>query len=246
MDGQLIKLESLPSKGKTYPQDMEIYVKPLSIKEQMDMDRYGITQAEYYQIVLDGITIKGNYNVNKLWFYDVQFMDLVRRLYTFDIDEEIEVTDYPCSDRYCTGTVNYLFTIDQIQYTDFPDDIFGKEFTFSDGLTVTVQPLTILDFITLSKKYASNGKQIPSSETLLSYFVYCIKEIKDRTFKDEKHRAEFLIEYLGGLTKYKDQKVLRQIEDETTISMVPFKAVCPECGAEVEVKVTPYSTFRQD
>jgi len=247
MDGQLVRITDLPSKGVTYPSDMELYVKPLSIKEQMEMDRYGISQAEYYQILLDGITIKGNYNVNKLWYYDVQFMDIVRRLFTFDTEEEITIIDYPCSDRYCNGKVNYSFTIDQIHYQDFPEDIFGKEYTFSDGLTVVVEPITILDFITLSKKYVTNGNNNNQySDALLAYFTYCIKEVKDRTFKDEKHKADFLVEYLGGLTKYKDQKLLRQIEEDTVVDIVPFKAVCPECGAEIEVKVTPYSTFQQD
>jgi len=246
MDGQLVRLTDLPSKGKTYPDDMEIYVKPLSIKEQMEMDRYGISQAEYYQILLDGITIKGNYNVNNLWYHDVQFMDIIRRLYTFDQEEEIEIVGYPCSDRYCSGKINYRFTVDQIHYSDFPEDIFGKEYTFSDGLTVVVFPLTILDFINLSKKYVSNGQSANHSNALLSYFTYCIKEVKDRTFKDDKHQAEFLIDYLGSLTKYKDQKLLHQIEDDTVVGVLPFKAKCPECGAEVEVKVTPYSTFQQD
>lgn len=246
MEGQLVRLTDLPSKGVTYPDDMELYVKPLSIREQMEMDRYGISQAEYYQILLDGITIRGNYNVNKLWFHDVQFMDIIRRLFTFDTEEEIVVSDYPCDDRYCTGKINYTFTVDQIQYTDFPEDIFGKEYTFSDGLTVVVEPLTILDFINLSKKYATNGANKNYSDTLLSYFTYCIKEVKDRTFKDDKHRTEFLTEYLGGLTKHKDQKLLRQIELDTVVDIIPFKAKCPECGAEIEVKVTPSSSFQQD
>ena len=109
MEGQLVRLTDLPSRGVTYPDDMELYVKPLSIREQMEMDRYGISQAEYYQILLDGITIRGNYNVNKLWFHDVQFMDIIRRLFTFDTEEEIVVSDYPCDDRYCTGKVILLF-----------------------------------------------------------------------------------------------------------------------------------------
>ena len=36
MEGQLVALDVLPSKGEIYPKDIEIYVKPLSIKQQMD------------------------------------------------------------------------------------------------------------------------------------------------------------------------------------------------------------------
>ena len=45
MDGQLVRVDQLPSKGKVYPEDIEIYVKPLTIKEQMDMSRYGVSEA---------------------------------------------------------------------------------------------------------------------------------------------------------------------------------------------------------
>ena len=62
MEGQLVKLTDLPSKGVKYPQDIEIYVRPLSIKQQMDMDRYGVSQAEYYNILLNGIAIHGDFN----------------------------------------------------------------------------------------------------------------------------------------------------------------------------------------
>ena len=57
MDGQRVDLLDLPSKGYSYPKDIEIYVRPLTIKEQIDMERYGISDAEYYNLILTGITI---------------------------------------------------------------------------------------------------------------------------------------------------------------------------------------------
>ena len=41
-------------------------MKPLSIKEQIDMERYGISEAEYFKTVLDGVTIRGDFNKNNL------------------------------------------------------------------------------------------------------------------------------------------------------------------------------------
>jgi hypothetical protein len=46
MDGQLVELLNLPSKGYSYPKDIEIYVKPLSIKEQIDPWSGNILRAE--------------------------------------------------------------------------------------------------------------------------------------------------------------------------------------------------------
>ena len=52
------------------------------------MDRYGITQAEYFQIILNGITIHGNFNKNNLLHADVQFMDIVRKEEGIDASRE--------------------------------------------------------------------------------------------------------------------------------------------------------------
>ena len=69
MDGQLVKFEYLPSQGRQYPDEIEIYIKPISLREQIDMDRYGISQAEYYQQALNGITVKGNFDKANLLDY---------------------------------------------------------------------------------------------------------------------------------------------------------------------------------
>lgn len=246
MQGQLVKFEHLPSKGKTYPEDIEIYIKPLTVREQIEMDRYGISQAEYYQQVLNGITIKGDFNKEDLYFYDVQFIDLIRRLYTFDVEEEIAITEYPCSTPYCNGEISYKFTIDQIQFTDFKEDIFGKTFTFSDGLEVVVNPITVLDFIKLCKKYMTNKKDKMDSDAVLAYYTKCIVEVKDREFKSREKRDEFLIEYLGNLTKNKDTKLLKKMEEETSSHIVPFETVCPICGEVVEVGLFPSANFQQE
>jgi len=244
MDGQLISLEQLPSKGKFYPKDIEIYVKPLPIKQQMDMDRYGISQAEYYQILLDGITIRGDFDKNQLFFYDVHFLDLVRRLFTFDPEERITMRDIPCTNPYCEEKLRAEFFTNSLECTDFPDDIFNKEFTFSDGLTIVVAPLTITEFIDMSKQYITNKKGT-MSDTLIAYFAYCTKQVKERQFKDTAHMRRFLMEYFANLYKHSDARILRQIERETVSKVKPITVICPSCGENVEVEVTPSQTFWQ-
>lgn len=244
MDGQLIKLEQLPSKGKMYPDNIEIYVAPLSIKQQMDMDRYGVSQAEYYNILLQGITIHGDFDKNDLLFYDVHFLDLVRRLFTFDPEEKITVKDINCTNPYCMGKARVDFLTAELECTDFPNDIFGKKFTFSDGLTVEVSPITISEFLDMSKKYITN-KQGSMSETLIAYFTYCVKGVEGRAFKDEAHMRRFLMDYFSNLYKHKDVKILRQIEQETVSKVKPLKVICPMCGENMEVEVTPSMTFWQ-
>ena len=246
MDGQLVSLAQLPSKGKPYPNGIEIYVRPLSIKQQMDMDRYGVSQAEYYQILLDGVTIRGEeFDKYDLLFYDVHFIDLVRRLFTFDPEEKITINNIVCGNAFCDNKkIKAEFMTSELECNDLPDDIYDKEFTFSDGLTIVISPLTIADFLDMSRQYITN-KQGTMSETLMAYFAYCTKSVKDRQFKDAEHMRRFLINYFSNLYKHKDTKILRQIEKETVSTVKPIKVICPSCGENMEVEVTPSTTFWQ-
>ena len=250
MDGQLVEFKNLPSQGYNYPEDIEIYVKPLTIKEQIDMDRYGISQAEYFQIILNGISIHGNFNKNNLLYADVQFMDVVRRLYSFDTKDKIILKGETCNYRDCKYEFDYEFSMDQIEFTDFNKDIFGKHFTFKKGtedeLEVVVSPLTISEFISMSKKARLyQAKKTALSDTFFEYCCICIREIVGREFKDDKDRDSFLKGYLGNLISAKDKKTLKAIEDETVVNIKPFKLICENCGRETEVVVQPTSNFQQ-
>ena len=105
MNGVLVPLKKLPSQGCQYPEDMELYVTPLSIKDQIDMDRYGISDSDYFKILLKGITLETqdvSFGKNKLIHFDVQFLDIVRRLITFDTNDKITIEGAPCRKCACT------------------------------------------------------------------------------------------------------------------------------------------------
>ena len=249
MDGQRVDFEFLPSKGLVYPEDIEIYVKPLSVKEQIDMERYGISDAEYFQIILDGITIRGAFNKNDLLHSDVQFMDIVRRLYTFDTNDSITIKDYECPYGDCEGKIDYSFKIDEIEFTDFNEDIFNKEFVLREGtedeVTVVVSPLTSAEYIRMSRQMKKPSKKEALSTMYTDYLCTCIREVKDREYKDLKDRNAFLKKLIDETYMAKHKKVLKQIVEESIVKVKPFQAVCPECGRIVEVEVTPSSNFQQ-
>lgn len=249
MDGQRVDFEYLPSRGVKYPDDIEIYIKPLSVKEQIDMERYGISDAEYFQMILDGITIKGNFNKNNLLHSDVQFIDIIRRLYTFDTDDKITIKDYECPFNDCDGKIDYSFSIDQIEFTDFNEDIFDKEFILREGtddeVTVTVSPLTSAEYIRMSKQMKKPSKKDALSTMYTDYLCACIRDIKDREFRNEAERNAFLRKLIDETCMAKHKKVLKQIVEETIVKAKPFMAVCPECGRVVEVEVRPSSNFQQ-
>lgn len=249
MDGQRVDFHYLPSQGVMYPDDIEIYVKPLSVKEQIDMERYGISDAEYFQVILDGISIRGNFNKNNLLHSDVQFIDIIRRLYTFDTDDSITIKEYDCPFRDCEGKIDYSFKISDLTFTDFEKDIFNKEFVLREGtedeVTVVVSPLTSAEYIKMSKQFKKPSKKDALSTMYTDYLCACIREIKGREFRDEKARNDFLKNLIDGTYMNKHKKVLKQIVDETIVKVKPFTTVCPECGRVVEVEVRPTSNFQQ-
>ena len=249
MDGQRVDFQYLPSHGVKYPDDIEIYVKPLSVKEQIDMERYGISDAEYFQILLNGVTIHGTFNKNNLLQSDVQFLDIVRRLYTFDTNDKITITDYKCPYSDCTGKVDYSFSIDEIDFTEFNEDIFGKEFVLREGtedeVTVTVSPLTSAEYIEMSKKFKNKARKDAMSAMYGDYLCACIREVKDREFKSLNDRNVFLRKLIEETYMAKHKKVFEQIVNETIIKVKPFETICPECGRVVEVEVRPSCNFQQ-
>lgn len=52
-----VPLDILPSKGVPYPQNIEILVAPMRIRERRQLD--GATQGTYYEKLLEGIEIHG-------------------------------------------------------------------------------------------------------------------------------------------------------------------------------------------
>lgn len=253
-----INIDELPSKGLAYPEDISIQVEPVSIRQQMDMDRYGISYEEYYKILLEGIHVEG-FKKYDLLLYDVQYIDLIRRFFSFDTKSKIIAKDCYCpmvAYKECDYKTDYEFYANQVSFTEYGEDVFkdieidegktikGKEYTFDDGLSVVVAPLTIKEFIDMMRKTTSK-KDIKQSEILLSFYSYAIKYVYNREYKDDKHRREFITNYVGDLYKSKDRDILINIEKELNCSVRPFITECPKCGATMEVIVTPSTTFHQ-
>lgn len=250
MSGVTIPLEKLPSRGETYPSDMELIVHPITIKDQIDMDRYGISDTEYFQTLLKGVEIKGNFNKGSLFHSDVQFLDIVRRLICFDTKEDIVIEGCTCIYRDCQETFNYTFKIEDLEFEDFDKDIFNKTFKLKEGtedeLEFTVSPLTEDEYAVVSRNFNNyTDKKTQLSSMYTCYLCACIREVKGRTFKDLRDRNSFLTDYLDNITSNKDKKILKEIVDKTVIKLKPFKYKCPNCGRELEVQVTPNSNFQQ-
>lgn len=255
----------LPSKGIPYPQGIEIAVSPLSIRERRLLE--GASQSEYYRNLLQGITVRGDFNKEDLLFHDVNFLDLVRRLFTFERDKKITISNYVCP--HCGKDDNKVsFNFADLEFEDFNPEIFGKTeklkneegeeisitipgkaYTFSDGMTVYARPMTVKDYIDMATKYLTNfneaRRQEKFADLYVALFSYMIVAVKDREYKDVDARREFLCDYIGNLYKASDADILSQIETDMSIILKPIEVKCPECGNPIEVYVNPQMSFQQ-
>lgn len=248
IEGQLIKFSDLPSKGYTYPADIEIYVRPMTIKEEISssVERFETSKAIYYESLLDNIVIKGNFDKNKLLFNDIQLIDLVRRLYTFDLDETISVKDY-CCDK-CNKPIKINFKLHEVEFTDLSEDCFNKEYTFSSGLTVKVSPIEMGDFIKICRKYLTNVKMINDvpdiSNYVMAYYATSVVEVVDREFENRDTMFKFIYNYFLDLYKNKDKRTLTdELDRNITATVVPFTVECKNCSNTVEVYLDNRMTF---
>lgn len=265
-----VNISWLPSKGKAYPDTMEIFVAPMTIKEQKLLQ--GATASNYYTRLLDGIDCSGaQFRKRDLLFCDVQFLDLVRRIFTFELNKKVTVTQYPC--YHCKSrNVEVSFNVEDLEFADLKPELFGtvKSYTdnetgelveqvipgeiykFSDGLEVVVSPMTTGEFIEMAAKYVSNApededflnKQL--TDAYIGSFTYLIKSVVGRDFKDAAERRKFLFDYIGDLYKASDKKILEAIQQDVSCDIKPIITTCPDCEKEVEVYVHPSLTFRQD
>ena len=262
-----VPLDILPSKGVPYPKNIEILVAPIRIRERRQLE--GATQATYYEKLLEGIQINGGmFDKKKLLLADVQFLDLVRRIHSFDLDKDIVAKDYTCNHCGEKNDVEFKFT--DIEFEDFPLDIFetvkkgtndetgetieikypGKVYKFSDGLEVVAAPLTVGEYIQLAIKYLSNisekNMQNKIADVYIAQFAYLIKKVIGQEFISDDFRHKFICDYVSNLYKVEDERILDNIEHDTTVSIVPIKRVCNECGELMEVYVQASLTFQQE
>ncbi len=262
-----VNLKWLPSRGIPYPKNMEILVSPITIRERKLLE--GSSTTQYYRALLDGITIAGaSFKKMDLIYADVQFLDLIRRVYSFEKDKKVYVTNYNCP--HCgTPDIKPSFNCVDIEFEDLKKEVFGKEkilkdeetgeestyyvpgkeYKFSDDMVVVASPLTVGEYINLAAEYLTNMSENNLAENMADLYIgeysYLIKQIPGREFKDDSARREFLVDYLSMLYNDEDQEVLDKIESDCTSVMSPIKYICPKCGETVEVYVTPSMKFHR-
>ncbi len=257
IEGKSISVLDLPSKGYGYDtKDFEIFVKPLTLKEEMatSLERMGTTKSSYYENLLDSIEIKGNFDKRNLFYIDVQYIDLGRRLFSFELDEEIKVAEaYKCS--FCKSTLDFSFKYEELIFSDLEEGNIGKELTFSDGLTIKIKPVSMKMFLKVVREHLTNANPDKEIQNLSNFIyayracaVYEVHDSKDnikREFQSLEHMYKFMYEYLCSRYKNKDSKVMEELDKNITSTLLPLERKCQKCGEKQEVTLEPHARFQQ-
>lgn len=254
MEGKQVNLSILPSRGKLYPDDIEIFVKPMTAREEMStsLSRFGSTKSSYYETLLDNIIINGNFSKSKLLFGDIQFIDLIRRLFTFELEEKIHLKDVKCDNCDEDLEITFMFSNNgecenKVQFEDYREEVFNKCYIFSDNTKIIASPLTIGSFISISKKYLSNIKDPEDmTEYLFAYRAALVNSIEGRLFENEKSMLTFVKDYFSNLYKYKDTQLLSELDKDMSVLVKPFSITCKKCGHITEVGIEPSMRFHQE
>lgn len=254
VNGKQINIKELPSKGSQYPDDIEIFVKPMTVREEMstNLERFGVTKASYYDNLLQSIEVKGNFDKNKLLLGDIQCIDLIRRLFTFELEESVSAKGELCEHCGKELKVSFMFANDGkcknwVQFEDYKEDVFGKEYEFLDGMKIKVSPATIGSIIKILRKYLSNMK---SQEDMIDCALACraanITEIDGKQFESIENMQTYLVKYMKDLYKYKDLQLLEKLDEDTSIIVKPFSVECEHCFESTEVVLEPSMRFHQE
>ena len=254
INGKQINLSDLPSKGILYPQDIELFIKPMTAKEEMatNLERFGVSKASYYDNLLESIVVKGCFDKKKLLFGDIQYLDLVRRLFTFELDELIYIKDVECDSCGRPSTIPFMYGNDNkcknyVEFEDFKEDSFGKVYTFSDGVEVLISPVAMEAFIKITRKYLSNIKNaVDMNDYLFAYRAACVVSSKGKTFEGTDSMQNYFMKYFSELYKYKDIQLLSKIDEDVSVLVKPFKVECDYCLGVMEVAMEPSMRFHQE
>jgi ribosomal protein S27E len=255
INGKQINLSDLPSKGLTYGElNFEIFVRPMTAKEEMatHLERFGVTKASYYDNLLDNIIVNGDFNKKTLLFGDIQYIDLIRRLFTFELDELIYIKDITCESCGKILEISFMHANDgkckhYVEFEDYKEECFNKTYIFSDGVEVTITPVTMDRFIKISRKYLSNAKNEESSnDYLFGYLAASVVESKGKTFESVDSMQTFFMKYFKDLYKYKDKQLLNKIDKDICVVAKPFQVECEHCSNVMEVDLEPTMRFHQE
>lgn len=225
---------TLPSDGRT------LNVRPFTVKEEklllMAIETENADDiTKTVKQVINNCVITGDVNVDKLPFFDIDYLFIFLRAKSVGENVEVNLT---CNNVIEDGTVcgNMFPTqldVSQIEI-DRPEDI-------KDDIKLT-------DVMSVKMKYPNYAAMKRIEENEVDIKTNMIANSIDYIFDENgKHLAkestkEELSEFVESLTE-KDYKKLEEFVDNTPKFLVRLEATCPKCGFDHKVRYSDFYDF---
>jgi len=151
-----VKLDSLPSKGITYPANSQIKYKPYTFGEVKKISQSKLSTKDIFNFILEGIQC--SFDKLDLTVGDFLYLGLLRKISSFG-DAKFQITS-PC----ICGNKNFIIVdISKLEFEDLNVPSLPVYVTFNDK-EYAFTPLTLKDYY----KAIDNGYET-DSVALLSY-----------------------------------------------------------------------------
>lgn len=225
----------LPSSGK------EIKVRPFSVKEEkllfMAVESGKLSDMiETTKQVINNCIVSGDFNVEKVPFFDVDFLFIFLRAKSIGESVEVNLT---CNNTLETGLrCGHTFPTNM--------DISNHEVLFNERITGDIK----LDSNNgVKMKYPSYSvikslDDVADIERKTKVILNSIEHIYDKkgTYSAKDYSTKELQDFIESLTEEK-YKLLENWVDSFPTFVVKLEADCPKCGFHHEVRYSDFADF---
>ena len=217
-----------------------ITVRPFSVKEEklllMAIEAKNMDDViKTVKQVINNCVVKGDVNVDRLPFFDIDYLFIFLRAKS--IGESVEVT----------LTCNNTLEDDTVCGNIFPTqmDVSNIEIERTEGV---VDEISLTDVAGVKMKYPNYASMKRIEESDMDIKTNMIANAIDYIWDDQgKHPAkestkEELVDFVESLTE-KNYKKLEEFVDNTPKFAVRLEAKCPKCGFDHKVRYSDFYDF---
>lgn len=215
-----LKPVNLPSKGKSYPENVEISYRGYLFGELQFLNASkGLSIKDLLENIAKGIKVQG-ISLLDLTLPDLTYIGIARRMSTFGATEfEIK---HSC--RACNAPIKKVFTQMDITFNDLSLDGYGVEMELTTGKTYLFSPLTYGDFLKLFNGTISATKRENLVKDKLAVLAAMCRN----------HNFDTVYTDLYNITNQDDIDAIDEVNKQLHHDVKPLKHICenPKCGAE--------------
>ena len=231
---------SLPTYELTIPSTKEkIKVRPFSVKEEklllMALESENMVDiANSVKQVINNCIISGELDVDKLPFFDIDYMFIFLRAKSVGESVEVKMT---CNNIVDGNKCGEIFEADM----DINKCVIDYQEDVKDDIKLDKDKGVKMKYPSYAAMRKLEANPIDAKTDLI---VQCVDYIYDRkgVYPARDHSREELVEFVEGLTEANYKKLEKFVGSFPTFAVLLEKK-CPKCGFHHKVRYTDFYDF---